>query len=169
MCPTARDFFARQGDLTQQYFVYCKENQRRMAEKDPLFGPVDIFQQGPIFHGPLLLFLRLYSTIHLQGRRCVRSHSGSGGANCFMREERYKHGEILQTQRKRHFVGTEVVAGFTTFFAMAYIIVVNPVSSVSRGWNGARCSWPPSSPRSSAPWSWAWWPTSPTPRPPAWA
>src|SRR5699024_1826661 len=46
MCPTARDFFARQGDLTQQYFVYCKENQRSMAEKDPLFGLVDIFQTG---------------------------------------------------------------------------------------------------------------------------
>ena len=31
----ARDFFVRQGDLTRQYFVYCKENQRSMAEKDP--------------------------------------------------------------------------------------------------------------------------------------
>ena len=47
MCPTARDFFARQGDLTQQYFVYCKENQRSMAEKDPPFGHVDIFQTWP--------------------------------------------------------------------------------------------------------------------------
>ena len=43
----ARDFFARQGDLTPRYFVYRKENQRRMAEKDLLFGLVDMFQTGP--------------------------------------------------------------------------------------------------------------------------
>ena len=47
MCPTARNFFARQGDLTRQYFVYCKENQRSMAEKDPPFGYIDIFQTRP--------------------------------------------------------------------------------------------------------------------------
>src|SRR5699024_2168728 len=46
-CPTAKDFFARQGDLTPRYFVYRKENQRSMAEKDPLFGLVDSFQTGP--------------------------------------------------------------------------------------------------------------------------
>jgi hypothetical protein len=44
MCPTARDFFARQGDLTRQYFVYCKENQRGMAEKEPPSGLIDMFQ-----------------------------------------------------------------------------------------------------------------------------
>ncbi|MBS6349065.1 MAG: hypothetical protein KH443_09735, partial [Oscillospiraceae bacterium] len=43
----AKDFFARQGDLTQQYFVYCKENQRSMTEKDSLFGHIDIFQTWP--------------------------------------------------------------------------------------------------------------------------
>jgi len=43
----ARDFFARQDDLTRQYFVYCKENQRSMAEKDPPFGYIDIFKHGP--------------------------------------------------------------------------------------------------------------------------
>jgi len=31
--PTTRDFFVRQGDLTQEYFVYFKENQRSMTEK----------------------------------------------------------------------------------------------------------------------------------------
>ena len=61
ICPTARDFFARQGDLTQQYFVYCKENQRSMAEKDPLFGLVDIFQTGPkeLFGAKHTLCLRM--------------------------------------------------------------------------------------------------------------
>ena len=43
----ARDFFARQGDLTPQYFVYCEEKQRRMAEIDPPFGHVDIVQSRP--------------------------------------------------------------------------------------------------------------------------
>ncbi len=47
ICPTARDFFVRQGDLTQQYFVYCKENQHSMAERDPPFGYIDIFQTRP--------------------------------------------------------------------------------------------------------------------------
>ena len=47
MCPTARNFFARQGDLTRQYFVYCKENQRSMAGKEPPFGYIDIFQTWP--------------------------------------------------------------------------------------------------------------------------
>lgn len=45
--PRDENFFARQGDLTPQYFVYCKENQRRMAEKDPPFGHIDIFQTRP--------------------------------------------------------------------------------------------------------------------------
>jgi len=40
MRTTARDFFARQGDLMQEYFVYFKEKQRSMAGKDPLFGRV---------------------------------------------------------------------------------------------------------------------------------
>ncbi len=44
-------FFARQGDLTQKYFVYCKENQCGMAEKDPLFGHiVHFFKEGLIYH-----------------------------------------------------------------------------------------------------------------------
>ena len=47
MCPTARDFSVRQGDLTQKYFVYFKSNQRRMVEKDPSFGYVDNFQTSP--------------------------------------------------------------------------------------------------------------------------
>ena len=33
--------------MTQQYFVYCKENQRSMTEKDSLFGHIDIFQTWP--------------------------------------------------------------------------------------------------------------------------
>lgn len=33
-CQTGTDFFAGQGDLTQEYFVYFKSNQRRPAEKD---------------------------------------------------------------------------------------------------------------------------------------
>ena len=47
MCPAARDFFARQGDLTRKYFVYFKSNQRHMAEKDPPFGHVGNFQTSP--------------------------------------------------------------------------------------------------------------------------
>ncbi len=50
MYPAARDFFARQGDLTQQSFVDCKENQRSMAEKDPPFGYIDMFQTWPMSH-----------------------------------------------------------------------------------------------------------------------
>ena len=47
MCPAARDFFTRQGDLTQKYFVYFKSNQRHMAEKDSSFGYVGNFQTSP--------------------------------------------------------------------------------------------------------------------------
>ena len=42
-----KEFFAREGDLTRQYFVYCKENQRSMAEKEPPFGHIDFFQTWP--------------------------------------------------------------------------------------------------------------------------
>ena len=42
----ARDFFVRQGDLTPRYFVYCKENQRGMAEKDRHLGMLTCFKQG---------------------------------------------------------------------------------------------------------------------------
>ena len=45
--PDGEGFFARQGDLTRQYFVYCKENQRSMAEKDPPFGHINIFRTWP--------------------------------------------------------------------------------------------------------------------------
>jgi len=45
--PNSEDFFVRQGDLTQQSFVYRKENQRSMTEKNSLFGHVDIFQTWP--------------------------------------------------------------------------------------------------------------------------
>ena len=47
MCPAARDFFVRQGDLTQKYFVYFKSNQHCLAEKDTSIGYVDIFQTSP--------------------------------------------------------------------------------------------------------------------------
>jgi hypothetical protein len=47
MCPAARDFFARQGDLMQKYFVYFKSNQRYMAEKDLSFGYTGNFQTSP--------------------------------------------------------------------------------------------------------------------------
>ena len=46
-CSKARDFFANQGGLTQPYFVYGKENQRRAAKKGPSFGRFDIFQTRP--------------------------------------------------------------------------------------------------------------------------
>ena len=36
--PNGEGFFARQGNLTQQSLVDCKENERSIAEKDPLFG-----------------------------------------------------------------------------------------------------------------------------------
>lgn len=38
-----RDVFARQGAFPQEYVDFT-EKQRRMAEKDPLFGRVDVFQ-----------------------------------------------------------------------------------------------------------------------------
>ena len=40
-------FFARQGALTREYFVYFKEKQRGMAEKALPFGRVVIFQTRP--------------------------------------------------------------------------------------------------------------------------
>ena len=56
-CPTARDVFANQGDLTPPYFVYGKENQRGVAEKDPSFGRFDIFQTWPrVADAPLSKF-----------------------------------------------------------------------------------------------------------------
>ena len=66
-------------------------------------------------------------------------------------------------------VGTEVVAGFTTFFAMAYIIVVNPsiLSESGMEWGAVFLATIISAVIGT--WSWVWWPTSPTPRPPAWA
>jgi hypothetical protein len=33
-CQTGADFFAGQGDLTQEYFVYFQSSQRGPAEKD---------------------------------------------------------------------------------------------------------------------------------------
>ena len=32
--------------MTQQCFVYCKENQRSMTEKDSLFGMLTFFKHG---------------------------------------------------------------------------------------------------------------------------
>ena len=43
----ARDLFARQSDLTLQYFVYHREDQRRVAEKGPSCGHVDMLQTKP--------------------------------------------------------------------------------------------------------------------------
>ena len=54
----ARDLFARQGDLTPQYFVYCKEDQRRMAEKGLSCGHLDIFQTMPRAWGTSLPAIR---------------------------------------------------------------------------------------------------------------
>ena len=49
--PRDEEFFrqTRRFDdaMTTQYFVYCKANQRRMAEKGPPFGHIDIFQTRP--------------------------------------------------------------------------------------------------------------------------
>lgn len=47
-------------------------------------------------------------------------------------------------------VSTEIVAGLTTFFAMSYIIIVNPQILSQTGMRGAACSWQPSSRPSSA-------------------
>jgi hypothetical protein len=47
MCPAARPFSARQGGLTQKYFVYFKSNQRHMAEKSLSFGYAGNFQTSP--------------------------------------------------------------------------------------------------------------------------
>jgi len=37
-------------------------------------------------------------------------------------------------------VRTEIVAGFTTFLTMAYIMFVNPAILRKRAWMSARCS-----------------------------
>ena len=47
-------------------------------------------------------------------------------------------------------VSTEIMAGLTTFFAMSYIIIVNPQILSSPVCRGAACSSPPSSRPSSA-------------------
>ena len=47
MCPTTRDFSARQGNLTRQSLVDCKENERGMVGKGPPFWHVDIFKHDP--------------------------------------------------------------------------------------------------------------------------
>ena len=65
----ARNFFARQGDLTPRYFVYRKENQRRMAEKGPAFGHVDIFQTRP---KSLRIFIRRGGTLRGPSRVLCR-------------------------------------------------------------------------------------------------
>ena len=40
-------FLPDKANLTRQYSVYCKKNCRSMAEKDPPFGHVGIFQTRP--------------------------------------------------------------------------------------------------------------------------
>ena len=45
---------------------------------------------------------------------------------CYVQETEDKNGKAFQTERARYQRRTEVVAGITTFFAMAYIIFVNP-------------------------------------------
>ena len=47
ICRNDIDFFARQGDLTQESFVDFKENQRCVAEKDTSFGVLHTFQKRP--------------------------------------------------------------------------------------------------------------------------
>lgn len=42
------DFSANQGDLTQPYSVYGRENQRRAAENDPPFGRFGLFPTRPL-------------------------------------------------------------------------------------------------------------------------
>ena len=49
ICRNDIDFFARQGDLTQESFVDFKENQRCIAEKDTSFGVLHTFQKRPSF------------------------------------------------------------------------------------------------------------------------
>ncbi|MDE6840480.1 MAG: hypothetical protein K2P49_06455, partial [Oscillospiraceae bacterium] len=40
-------FSPDKASLTQEYFVYSKENWQSMAEKEPPFGRVDNFQTSP--------------------------------------------------------------------------------------------------------------------------
>ena len=47
ICRDDIDFFARQGDLTQESFVDFKENQRNIAEQDTSFGVLHTFQKRP--------------------------------------------------------------------------------------------------------------------------
>ncbi|WP_161845391.1 hypothetical protein [Pseudoflavonifractor sp. 524-17] len=43
-----RDIFSSdKADLTQEYWMYFKENRQSMAEKELPFGRVDNFQTGP--------------------------------------------------------------------------------------------------------------------------
>ncbi len=40
-------FSPDKGDLTQEYWMYFKENPQSMVEKDPPIGGAAIFQTGP--------------------------------------------------------------------------------------------------------------------------
>ena len=45
ICPAARDFLPGEANLTQIYWMYCKENWQCMAGKDPLLGMLSVFKQ----------------------------------------------------------------------------------------------------------------------------
>ena len=65
--PNDEGFSARQGNLTRQSLVDCRENERGMVGKDPPFWHVDIFQTWPRSKkraGPL----SLKSPVHLRGK-----------------------------------------------------------------------------------------------------
>lgn len=55
-------------------------------------------------------------------------------------------------------VRTEVLAGFTTFFAMAYIIMVNPDILEASGMPWGQYSLQPLFQQPLVPFLWVWWP-----------
>ena len=51
-------------------------------------------------------------------------------------------GDFFDLKGQNTKVSTEITAGITTFFAMAYIIIVNPNMLQQTGMLGALYSWP---------------------------
>ena len=48
MGPAVRDFPPDEADLTQEYWMDCKENRQSVVEKAPLIGRIDGVQTGPL-------------------------------------------------------------------------------------------------------------------------
>ena len=58
--------------------------------------------------------------------------------------------KLFQLKKHNTNVRTEVIGGLTTFFAMAYIIFVNPNFLSRRAWITPPSCWPPAFPPLSA-------------------